>query len=400
MLAPVPNLWKKQKGTAMQICGWDALANAARCVEFDAVISGVHSPALPPAQLWLAPGFVDLQVNGFAGVDFNNPAVSLHEIDRAMRALFSTGVTRFLPTVITGPPEDMLAALSKLAEARRRLREGEAIAGIHLEGPYISPEEGPRGAHPAAWVRAPDWEEFRRFQQAAEGLIRIVTLAPEWPEAPAFIRALVSQGVTVAIGHTNASGEQIAQAVAAGATVSTHLGNGAHSLLPRHPNYIWEQLAEDRLSAGFIVDGIHLPACFLKVALRAKGLTRAFLVTDASAPANCPPGRYRLGPQEVDLTPDQRVVLAGQQRLAGSALRMDRGIEKLMKLAGLSLAEAIAMATLNPARVARIEGRQKGLQPEDWADLVEFHFQADPPSLSIHRTWLAGRLVYAAEQGR
>ena len=131
--------------------------------------------------------------------------------------------------------------------------------------------------------------------------------------------------------------------------MSTHLGNGAHGVMRRHPNYIWEQMAEDRLMASFIVDGIHLPTSFLKVALRAKTVPRSVLVTDASSPAACAPGRYQLGEQQVDLTADNRVVLAGQDRLAGSALRMDRGIEKLMQLGGLSLADAVQMATTNAA---------------------------------------------------
>lgn len=381
----------------MECFGLDALSGAPRRFWYDRTILAAEPAGPAGAGLNLAPGFIDLQVNGFAGVDYNSPSLTLEQIGHSIRALFATGVTRFYPTIITGPPRQIDAAVRRLAEARRTLPEGEAIAGIHLEGPYISPEEGPRGAHPAEWVRPPDPEEFGRLQEAAGGLIRMVTLAPEWPQAPRFIEALVRDGVTAAIGHTKASAEQIAAAVRAGATVCTHLGNGAHALLPRHPNYIWEQLAEDRLAAGFIADGIHLPACFLKVALRAKGLDRAFLVTDASAPAACAPGRYRLGEQEVDLTPEGRVVLAGQDRLAGSALRMDRGVANLMALAGLGLPEALAMATLNPARIARIEGRQRGLEPGELADFIEFRFEPAAAGLRIVRTWLAGRLVWERE---
>lgn len=376
--------------------GWDALRGAPACIELDGTIRAVRSPEREPGELWLAPGFVDLQINGFAGVDYNDPHTRVEDILASIRTLFSTGVTRLFPTVITGAPQDMAAAVRNLAAARRAGPEGEAIAGIHLEGPYISAEDGPRGAHPARWVRPPDLDEFHRLQDAAEGCIRLVTLAPEWPQAPAFIEALVSEGVTVAIGHTAADGAQIAEAVRAGASVSTHLGNGAHAVLPRHPNYLWEQLAEDRLAAGFIVDGIHLPACFLKVALRAKGLERSFLVTDASSPANCPPGRYRLGEQEVELTPDHRVVLPGGNRLAGSALRMDRGIENLMRLAGLSLSQALAMATLNPARVGKLAGRRRGLEAGELGDVVEFTLEGSPARLAVRRTWLAGRLVYRA----
>jgi len=343
---------------------------------------------------YLAPGFIDLQVNGFAGVDYNRPGTTHEEIARSIRVLFSTGVTRFLPTVITGSVEDMQGALRNLAEAREKLPEGAAIEGFHVEGPHISPEEGPRGAHPKRWVRPPDLEEFRRMQEAARGRIRMVTLAPEWPEAPRYIEGLVKAGVVAAIGHTNATGEQISAAVEAGASLSTHLGNGAHYVLPRHPNYIWEQLAEDRLSAGFIVDGIHVPACFLKVALRAKGVERSVLVTDATSPAACRPGRYKLGEQEVELTEDHRVVLAGQTRLAGSSLRMDRGVENLMRLAGLTLAEAVTMATLSPARAGHFPARHNGLHPGDRGDVIEFRFDADGPRIEILRTFLDGKLVW------
>jgi N-acetylglucosamine-6-phosphate deacetylase len=199
----------------------------------------------------------------------------------------------------------------------------------------------------------------------------------------------------VSIGHTGASSEQIAAAVAAGATMSTHLGNAAHPVLPRRANYILDQLAEDRLAAGFIVDGLHLGQAFLKVALRAKGTERSLLTTDAVAPAGCAPGRYRLGEVEVDLTPEGRVQVAGDSRLAGSVLRMDRGIENLVRLAGLSLREAVTMATRNPARVGRIAGRQKGLVPGDRADIVQFRFSEDRHQISVEKTFVSGREVYS-----
>jgi N-acetylglucosamine-6-phosphate deacetylase len=337
------------------------------------------------ADLFLAPGFIDLQVNGFAGVDYNNPTVSREKLDRSLHVLRSTGVTRFYPTVITGPPRDMVGALRNLAGF------GD---GFHVEGPHISPEDGPRGAHPRASVRPPDFDEFRRWQDATDHQVRLVTLAPEWPDAPRYIERVAAEGVVVAIGHTQATTAEIADAVSAGATLSTHLGNGAHSVLRRHPNYIWDQLAEDRLMADFIVDGIHLDAAFLKVALRAKGIDRSVLVTDASTPAGAAPGRYRLGEQEIDLTADGRVVLAGTDRLAGSALRMDRGIENLVRLCGLSLPHAIQMATINAARAGGVPGRSGGLAPGDRADFVRFAW--DGAKLDVMETWVSGELVYSA----
>jgi N-acetylglucosamine-6-phosphate deacetylase len=215
-------------------------------------------------------------------------------------------------------------------------------------------------------VRPLDLQEYLRWQEATEGGVKLVTLAPEWPGAPSYIERLVRDGVTVSIGHTGASATQIQDAVRAGATLSTHLGNGAHSTLARHPNYIWEQLAEDRLNASFIVDGLHLPESFLRVALRAKGVERSVLVTDAVMPAMCTPGPYMLGEVEVELLADQRVVLRGGSRLAGSSLRMDHAIANVMRIAGVSLEDAIAMATVNPGRVC-------GIEP---SGTVEFRYEA------------------------
>ncbi len=339
--------------------------------------------------LYHSPGFIDIQVNGFAGVDYNQPRTTPSQIADSLRAQFATGVTRLYPTVITGAPAEMTACLRNLAAARESIAEGAAIAGFHVEGPHISAEDGPRGAHPRQWVRAPDIDEFARWQEAAGGLIRMVTLSPEWPAAARYIEHITAAGVVASIGHTQATAAQIAGAVSAGATLSTHLGNGAHQVLRRHPNYIWEQLAEDRLMAGFIVDGIHLGAAFLKSAIRAKGIERAVLITDAATPAGAAPGRYFFADQPVDLTEEGRVVLAGTDRLAGSALSMCRGVCNLMQLAGLSLADAIRMATVNPARAGNVAVHEE--------DAVEFRL-TPTGDIEVLRTWLGGMLVHEAGQ--
>lgn len=366
-------------------------------VTFDRVITAVDPIVDPVApELYLAPAWIDLQVNGYAAVDYNSPHTPQEEIARSIHVLFSTGTARFFPTVITGGPEEMVGSLRNLANAKESLAEGAAMEGFHVEGPHISPDDGPRGAHPRHWVRPPDLNEYRRWQEVTNGQVRLVTVSPEWPATPAYIEQIVSDGVVVSIGHTKADAGQIADAVRAGATMSTHLGNGAHSVLPRHPNYLWDQLAEDRLAASFIVDGIHLPQSFLKVALRAKGVERSVLVTDASMPACATPGRYKLGELDVELTPDDRVVLAGQTRLAGSALRMNRGVENLMKLGGLNLREAVTMATRNPARVGRIGDRQRGLSTGERADLILFRYDPAGPTIDIVETYLNGERVYSA----
>jgi N-acetylglucosamine-6-phosphate deacetylase len=370
--------------------GIDALSGKGIEIEFGETIHAVRA-ASAPSETYVAPGWVDIQVNGFAGVDFNDPRAPHEEIARAVRAQFASGVTRLYPTVITGAPEDMEAALRNLARAKDSLPEGEAIDGFHVEGPHIGIEDGPRGAHPKHWVRKPDFDEFRRWQDATEGRVRIVTLSPEWPEAPHYIERIVAEGAVASIGHTAASGERIADAVSSGASLSTHLGNGAHAIMRRHPNYIWDQLAEDRLMADFIVDGIHLGAAFLKTALRAKGIERSLLVTDASAPAGATPGRYFLGEQAVDLTEDNRVVLAGTEKLAGSALSMSRAVENVMRMTGVSLADAVRMATVNAAKAGKVPGRGNGVAVGDRADLVQFAW--DGRRIDVRSVWVGGERV-------
>jgi N-acetylglucosamine-6-phosphate deacetylase len=369
-------------------------------IEYGKAIQAVDELIRPPeTEEFVAPGFIDVQVNGFAGVDYNNPDSSHEAIAQSIRTMFTTGVTRFFPTLITGSRERIVNSLRNLTAAkeefsRSNLPEAEAMEAFHVEGPHISAEDGPRGAHPVEHVRPPDFEEFLAWQEAAQGNVRLVTISPEWEQAPRYISQIVRTGVVASIGHTKASEEQILAAVAAGATMSTHLGNGAHAVLPKAANYIWSQLAEDRLTASFIVDGIHIPGSFLKASLRAKGLERAVLVTDAVMPALCKPGPYRLGQVDVELRADGSVVLQGGTRLAGSALRMDHAIGNCVRLGGVTLRESLTMATVNAARVARIAGRQRALTPGDKADFVRFRWDDSAHVLTVVETVVAGQTVY------
>lgn len=304
------------------------------------------------------PGFFDLQVNGFAGVDFNEPCTP-EQLHFAVEAQRKTGVTRFLPTLITSSAEHF----ARCAHALVNFAD-PALAGIHMEGPYISPEDGPRGAHPKADVCAASVEDFARRQDAARGKIVLVTLAPEVPNALALIEHLVAQNIKVAIGHTAATPEQIRDAIKAGATLSTHLGNGCASLLPRHPNFIWEQLAADELMASFIVDGHHLPAATVKAMLRAKTLQRSILVTDAIVAAGCAPGLFTLGGATVELQADGRVAEPGKPWLAGSALSMDRAVANAAKFTGLSIADILPLASTQAA--AYIGSETHGTVIADW----------------------------------
>jgi len=291
------------------------------------------------------PGLFDLQVNGFGGIDFNAPGLTDDDVDAALARMRATGVTKCLPTIITSSFEQFAAAARVIGGMSR-----DAIAGLHMEGPYISPEDGARGAHPRVHVIAASLDDFRRRQDAAAGRIRLVTLAPEVPGAVPLIEHLVGAGVRVAVGHTAASPAQIADAIAAGATMATHLGNGCAQMLPRHPNAIWELLAADAVSASFIVDGHHLPPATVKAMVRAKGSLRTILVTDAIAAAGCAPGRYRIGGVDCELDARGRVSLPGTPYLAGSAITLDRAIANTVRFAGVSIDDAVAMASTNPAR--------------------------------------------------
>jgi N-acetylglucosamine-6-phosphate deacetylase len=291
------------------------------------------------------PGLFDLQVNGFGGVDFNAADLTADRAAEALERMRVTGVTRCLPTLITSSVERFAQNARVLARMRT-----PAMAGIHMEGPYVSPDDGPRGAHPLAHVAVPSVEDFRRRQDAADGRIVLVTLAPERPGALPLIEYLVASGVRVALGHTAADSRQIEDAIAAGATLATHLGNGCAQTLPRHPNAIWDLLAADAVHASLIVDGHHLPPATVKAMVRAKGPERTILVTDAIAAAGCAAGSYRIGGVDCVLADDGRVSLPGTPYLAGSSLTMDRAVANTVRFTGLSIDEVIPMASTIPAR--------------------------------------------------
>jgi N-acetylglucosamine-6-phosphate deacetylase len=342
---------------------------------------------------YIAPGLVDLQINGAAGVDFNFPPVTAERFRHAVSALWAHGVTSFCPTVITNGAEQiegLLEQLKQAASADPLIRS--SVAGFHLEGPFLSPEDGPRGAHPREHIRRPDIRLLERWQKAAGGLIRIVTLAPEWEESPAFIRRCVERGIIAAIGHTAANSAQIREAVSAGASLSTHLGNGAHPVLPRHPNYIWDQLAADELWTAMIADGFHLPASLLKVFCRVKA-GKAVLVSDAVSLAGMPPGKYKthIG-GDVVLTEEGKLHMAETpELLAGSAQLLLHGVGHLARLGIATLAEAWRMASLLPASLLKLPAAS-GLSAGSPADFVVL--RRDGERLQVCRTYKAGRLVY------
>ena len=337
---------------------------------------------------YLSPGLIDLQVNGFAGHDLNAEGLTPETVLALAEALLAVGVTSFVPTLITASERAIVASLGAIAAARRQHRRlAHAIPFVHVEGPSISPEDGPRGAHPLSEIRAPDLAEFGRWQAASGNLVGLVTLSPHFAEAPDYIRALAARGVHVSLGHTHATAVQITAAVAAGATLSTHLGNGIAAMLPRHPNAIWTQLADDRLTAMFINDGHHLPAETFKAMVRAKGTLRSILVSDSVALAGMPLGRYRqpVG-GEVELSADGRLSLAGTPYLAGAARSLSEGVALTAGQPGFDLSAALAMATVNPGRLMGGRGR---LRVGAAADVMRFRWNSGDTSLTIETVLFA-----------
>jgi N-acetylglucosamine-6-phosphate deacetylase len=323
---------------------------------------------------WVAPALIDLQINGCDGHDFSTSTLTPDAIRHVLGVCATHGIAAFCPTLVTNSFEALahgLETLRRVCAADRAV--ARAIPGIHLEGPYISPEDGPRGAHARRHVRPPDWDEFRRLQDAAGGRIRLVTLAPEHEGALEFIERLTATGVVVALGHTAASGTRIRQAVAAGARLSTHLGNGSHALLPRHDNYIWEQLAADELWASIICDGHHLPPAVVRCLVRVKTPARTILTCDASPLAGLPPGRYREWEQEFEVLPGGKVVVPGTSYLAGSGVFTDACIGNVVRYAGVSLAEALDMASAKPRELLGLPIQRLASGAE--ADLVLFDWE-------------------------
>lgn len=307
----------------------------------------------------ITPGLVDLQVNGYAGHDVNADDITVDTLAALTRDLWGRGVTTYLPTVITASEEKILHVLSVIAAARRSdPLLSHSIAGIHVEGPSLAAEDGPRGAHDRGHLRDPDIAELDRWQRAADGAVSVVTLAPERAGAAQYIAATTARGVRVSLGHCAPSSVEVRAAVDAGATLSTHLGNGTAGMLPRHPNHLWTQLAEDRLITMLIADGHHLPAETLTVMIRAKGPERCVLTSDSAALAGMPPGRYRTPVGgDVEVAPDGRLNLAGTVYLAGSGSDLRRCLDWASSALPIEPAQLLDMASRIPASLLGLEER-------------------------------------------
>jgi N-acetylglucosamine-6-phosphate deacetylase len=318
-------------------------------------------------------GLVDLQVNGFAGVDFNSGTITAAEMDHALEAMLATGVTMCLPTIITAHPAELETRLGALDAAVSASKLGSVICpGYHLEGPFLNPAAGYAGCHPPDAMTAADPGLVARLQGCLSRPILMVTVAAEIAGVMALIKALVDQGCVVALGHSAVDLDQVAMAAEAGATLSTHLGNGVPQQVHKFANPIFAQLAEDRLWASFIADGVHLQPKVLKSLIRAKGVDRSILVTDAVSGAAAPPGRYGFAGMRIDRHADDSVRQAGTNLLAGSALCLDEAVRNIIAWKLATAAEAIAMASTNPLSVLAPALALHGIVPAvgqvEWSD--------------------------------
>jgi N-acetylglucosamine-6-phosphate deacetylase len=350
--------------------------------------SGANVP-----DVYLAPGLIDIQINGFAGVDFSDQELSPEMMLKATKALWKEGVTSYLPTVITRDQERQSRSFALLSGARNDNKIALSVPGYHLEGPYISPVAGYRGAHPEEHIRLPDWEEFSELQLSAQQGIKLIAVAPELEGAIPFIRKCSENKLVTTLAHHNGSPPEINQAVEAGASLSNHLGNGCANEINRHHNPLWPQLSNDGLSVSLIVDGAHLTREEVRTFYKVKGPEKTILVSDALSFAGLPVGIYEKDGFTYELT-SEVVKFPSENVLAGAAMPLSKCIGKVMDYTGCSLPEAIRMASTNPARLMGLDHLgeiSEGLR----ADLIQFTLEDG--EIQIQNTLLAGELVYTKE---
>jgi N-acetylglucosamine-6-phosphate deacetylase len=358
----------------------------------DGLISAVKeaSGSSQISDLYVAPGLFDNQINGYKGIDFSDTALTTEKMMTAVEAIRRDGVTCFLPTVITGSHENLQRSFRNLAEVLKDEDIRDSVPGFHLEGPYISPEEGFYGCHPSAFIRKPSWYEFEQYQEAADGNIKLVTLSPEIEGCMEFIDQCVRHNVRVAIGHTNASAKQIKEAVSHGARLSTHLGNGCANLIDRHRNPLWPQLANDLLMPSIIADGHHLIPEEVQVFYKVKGPENMILTSDVTHLIGMTPGKYIFLGSEVVLTDEGLIKNPVLNCLAGASIPLRTGVENVMKFTGCTLGEAVNMASINIARIYNMSDRGS-LTPGKRADLILF--EKNNNEIKIRHVWVKGREV-------
>lgn len=347
---------------------------------------------------YIAPGLIDNQVNGFSGVSFcfAGGLLSKEGILKATSELWKIGVTSYLPTLTTNSEEVLLQNFTLLAETKNDKAILGSIVGYHLEGPYISSEDGYRGAHPLKYVRKPDWKEFMALYEASGRNILTVTIAPELDGAMEFIRKCTKLGIVVAIGHHNATKPVIDQAVMNGAKIATHLGNGCANMINRHINPLWPQLANNQLMASIICDGFHLRDEEISVFYKVKGSEMTIITSDVTSYAGLPPGEYKNEEGEtIELTKEGMLRYPAQNVLYGSASPISKGVARIIKVTGCQVSEAIMMASTNPAKLYGLTDRGS-IEPGKRADIILFTIGES--DLKIVKTYVSGKLVYEASK--
>lgn len=346
------------------------------------------------SKTYIAPGFFDNQVNGFAGVSFafGESDLTKEGIEKATTELWKKGVTTYLPTLTTNSQEVLVRNFKILENSLDDEKLRGSIPGFHLEGPYINPEDGYRGAHPKQFVRLPNWNEFMEMYNASNGKILQVTIAPELAGAQDFIKKCSEKGIVVAVGHHNASKEQLDLAVKNGAKTSTHLGNGCANMINRHVNPLWPQLANDDLMISIICDGFHLLPEEIKVFYKTKGVDKTIITSDVTSYAALKPGQYKTETGEtIELTKEGKLYYPAQNVLYGSASPITKGVGHVMEVTGCSLADAVQMASTNPAKLYGLSDRGT-LEIGKRADLVLFTLEDF--EVKVQQTFVEGDLVY------
>jgi N-acetylglucosamine-6-phosphate deacetylase len=363
----------------------------------DGTITAVrHIKELPEENrnLIIAPGFIDNQVNGFAGVSFTfgGGELTADGVRKATTELWKTGVTTYLPTLTTNSNELLLKNFSVLAGIIDDPELLGSIPGFHLEGPYISPVDGFRGAHPKKFVRKPDWNEFLQLNKASGNKILQVTIAPETEGAMDFISKCTSAGIIVALGHHNADAETVTAAIGRGARIATHIGNGCANTINRHLNPLWSQLSDDRLMISIIGDGFHLNPEEIRVFYKVKRPERTIITSDVTAYAALPPGKFINSEGDtLELTPEGMLKYPSQNVLAGSASPLKKGIANVIKVTGCTLSEAVNMASRNPAKLYGWSDRGI-IEAGKRADLVLFKLVDN--EIVVMKTIVKGKVVY------
>jgi N-acetylglucosamine-6-phosphate deacetylase len=346
-------------------------------------------------KLYIAPGMIDNQVNGFLGVSFVSEAggnLTLEDFKKATKGLWERGVTTYFATLSSNSKEELMSIISKIGQFKNDKSLHGSVPGFHLEGPYISPEEGYRGAHTLKFIRKPDWDEFMELYRASGNSILTVTVAPETEGAMEFIKKCNEKGIVVALGHHNADAATVNRAVENGAKICTHLGNGCANSINRHLNPLWPQLSNDKLSISIICDGFHLTPEEIRVFYKVKGSDRTLVTSDVTEFAGLAPGIYKIfDGAEIELTTEGELRYPAEKVLYGAASAMDKGVRHIMNVTGCSLADAIKMASTNQAKLYGLTDRGS-IETGKRADLILF--ELGDSRLKIFRTYVNGELVY------